>query len=49
MDRIQTNPVHMSLDSGKEFIADVYKFGFDALYTVSDANVLSLCSPSGLA
>jgi hypothetical protein len=28
MERIQTNPVHMSLDSGKEFIADVYNFGF---------------------
>ncbi len=49
MERIQTNPVHMSLDSGKEFIADVYNFGFVALHTVNEANVLALCSPSGHA
>jgi hypothetical protein len=47
MERIQTNPVHMSLDGGREFMADVYNFGFVALYTVSEANVLTLCSPSG--
>jgi hypothetical protein len=40
MERIQTNPVHMSLDSGKEFIADVYNFGFVALHTVNEANVI---------
>jgi hypothetical protein len=49
MDGIQTNPVHMSLDSGKEFIADVYNFGFVAIHTVNKANVLALCSPSGHA
>jgi hypothetical protein len=49
MERIQTNPVHMSLDSGKEFIADVYNFGFVATHTVNEANVLALCSPSGHA
>jgi hypothetical protein len=49
MDGIQTNPVHMSLDSGKEFIADVYNFGFVAIHTINEANVLALCSPSGHA
>ncbi len=39
----------MSLDSGKEFIADVYNFGFVALHTVNKANILALCSPSGHA
>jgi hypothetical protein len=49
MDRIQANPVHLSLDSGKEFIADVYNFSFVALHTVNKANILALCSPSGQA
>ena len=37
----------MSLNAGKEWIADVYIFGFVALHTISKDNVLTLCSPSG--
>ena len=39
--------MHMSLDAGKEWITDVYNFGFVALHAVSKDNVLTLCSPSG--
>ena len=46
-ERIQTNPVHMSLEAGKEWLADVYNFGFVALHVISKENVLTLCSPSG--
>ena len=37
----------MSLTAGKEWLADVYNFGFLALDVNSRSNVLSLCSPSG--
>ena len=39
--------MHMSLDAGKELIADVYNFGFLTLDVISKDNVLTLCSPSG--
>ena len=46
-ERIQTNPMHMSLDAGKEWLADVYNFGFVTIHVISKDNVLTLCSPSG--
>jgi hypothetical protein len=45
MERIQINPMHMSLDAGKEFLTDVHNFGFVSLHVKDDAFVIS--SPSG--
>jgi len=46
--RIQVNPAHMMLIPGKQFLEDVYIFGFVALYVDrKNLEVLNLCSPSG--
>ena len=46
-DRIQVNPVHLSLTAGKEWLSDVYNFGFVSLHAFIKDNVLIICSPSG--
>jgi len=46
-DRIQVNPVHLSLTAGKEWLADVFNFGFVTLHAFIKDNVLIICSPSG--
>ena len=48
MQRIQVNPAHMYLDSGKLFMEDTYTYGFMVLHVdKNDLSVLTLCSPSG--
>jgi hypothetical protein len=37
----------MSLNAGKEWLTDVYDFGFVTLHVLVKENVLALCSPSG--
>ena len=39
--------MHMSLNAGKEWLTDVYDFGFVTLHVLVKENVLALCSPSG--
>ena len=46
-ERTQVNPVHMFLKAGKDFMADVYNFGFISLNVYNKETVLVMCSPSG--
>ncbi len=47
MDRLQTNPIRMSLGDRKEWISDIYHFSFISIHVIIKDNVLTFCSPSG--